>query len=184
LVRRPRSDCSWSPIECCKGILFWLLFSARGAIFHYFRRLFSGFLGICVTIFGFLWTAGRGFSEINIMTNATYVPRLNKMTCARSTLDIDKIEFCMETSWVRPRKNRFGESEKYPRVSLPCIRSLCLTEIPGTRSAVSLGITLSHRKFCQNAHFQTSESRLDVHTHFWFFPFLSSEPRVIPGSRY
>ena len=22
----------------------------------------------CVTIFGFLWTAGRGFSEINIMT--------------------------------------------------------------------------------------------------------------------
>lgn len=41
---------------------------------------------------------GRGFSEINIMTNATYVPRLNKMTCARSTLDIDKIEFCMETS--------------------------------------------------------------------------------------
>lgn len=25
--------------------------------------------------------------------------------------------------------------------------------------------------YCQNAHFQTSESRLDVHTHFWFFHF-------------
>lgn len=121
------------------------------------------------------------------------------MTCARSTLDIDKIEFRMETSWGRPRKNRFWESEKYPRVNLhkipfisrwiplarrlclPHIWSLCLTEIPGTRSAVSLGITLSHRKFCQNAHFQTSESRLDVHTHFWFFHFCRLNRELFLG---
>ena len=64
---------------------------------------------------------------------------------------------------------------------LPCIRSLCLTEIPGTRSAVSLGITLSHRKFCQNAHFQTSESRLDVHTHFWFFHFCRLNRELFLG---
>ena len=66
------------------------------------------------------------------------------------------------------------------RLCLPHIWSLCLTEIPGTRSAVSLGITLIGN-YCQNAHFQTSESRLDVHTHFWFFHFCRLNRELFLG---
>lgn len=121
------------------------------------------------------------------------------MTCARSTLDIDKIEFRMETSWGRPRKNRFWESEKYPRVNLhkipfisrwiplarrlclPHIWSLCLTEIPGTRSAVSLGITLSHRKLLSKCTLSNFGKQTRCSYALLVFPFLSSEPRVFLG---
>ena len=121
------------------------------------------------------------------------------MTCARSTLDIDKIEFRMETSWGRPRKNRFWESEKYPRVNLHKIPFISRW-IPLARRSVSS----SHMEFvsdgnpgnserceprnnslignyCQNAHFQTSESRLDVHTHFWFFHFCRLNRELFLG---
>ena len=35
--------------------------------------------------------------------------------------------------------------------------------------------------YCQNAHFQTSESRLDVHTHFWFFHFCRLNRELFLG---
>ena len=35
--------------------------------------------------------------------------------------------------------------------------------------------------YCQNVHFQTSESRLDVHTHFWFFHFCRLNRELFLG---
>ena len=105
----------------------------------------------------------------------------------------------METSQGRPRKNRFWESEKYPRVNLhkipfisrwiplarrlclPHIWSLCLTEIPGTRSAVSLGITLSHRKLLSKCTLSNFGKQTRCSYALLVFPFLSSEPRVFLG---